>query len=156
MALALASAVNAQILNDILDGTYIPSKSSELSTPLLLTLSPQNGTPYEVLTLRLENVSPDIKVGDEFYPGDDQVVVLYSEQSGDETLYLPLYEKGVYTIFCLDENGNNVGEQVSIFVNERFLQGLIDQGYAEKSNGLITSTKPLRIGREDPEFVSFN
>jgi hypothetical protein len=150
IALALASAVNAQVLNDILDGFYVPSKSSELSTPLLLTMSPQNGTPHEVLVLLITNGNPDGGTGNEFDPGEDAQIF------GGDVLRLPIFEKGVYTICCLDEDGNNVGEQVSIFVNDNFVQGILETGYAEKRNSLIVSTRPLRIGRDNPEFVSFN
>lgn len=156
IALALASTVNAQILNDILDGAYIPSKSSELNTPLLLTMNPQNGTPDEVLVLMINSVSPDAGTGNEFDPGENQDVVLYASFSGDDVLCLPLFQEGVYTICCLDSNGNNVGEQVTIFVNEKFVDGIVTAGHAEKKDNLIVSNRPLRIGRDQPGFISFN
>lgn len=156
LAIALATVSNAQSLNDILDGVYIPSESSELSTPLLLTMEPQSGTPYEVLVLRLNDVSPDKLYKRGFDPSQSEDVMLYAEFLGGDVLSLPLFQKGAYTIFCLDENGDNVGERVSILVNENFVQGVIDSGYAEKRSSLIVSTRPLRIGRDMPAFVSFN
>lgn len=156
LAIALATVSNAQSLNDILDGVYIPSASSELSTPLLLTMNPQNGTPYEVVVLRLDDVSPDKLYEGGFDPSQSENVIEYVSFFGGEVLSLPLFQKGVYTIFCLDEFGNDVGERVSILVNENFVQGIIDSGYAEKRNSLIVSTRPLRIARDVPAFVSFN
>lgn len=156
LAIALATVSNAQSLNDFLDGVYIPSASSELSSPLLLTMEPQNGTPHEVLVLRLNDLSPDRLYPQGFDPSQSEDVMLYAEFLGKDVLSLPLFQKGVYLIFCLDEDGNNVGERVSILVNENFVHGVIESGYAEKRSSLIVSTRPLRIGRDMPAFVSFN
>ena len=155
-ALALASVVNAQSLNEILDGVYAPSESSELSSPLLITMEPQSGAPDEVLVLLLNDVSPDKLYTEGFDPSQSKDVILYADFLGGENLSLPLFEKGAYLILCLDEEGNNVGERLSILINENFVQGVIDAGYAEKRNSLIVSTRPLRIGRDTPAFVSFN
>jgi len=156
LAIALATVSNAQSLNEILDGVYVPSTSSELSTPLLLTMNPQNGKPQEVLVLRLDDVSPDKLYEGGFDPSQSEDIIIYASFIDGEVLALPLFQKGVYTILCLDEFGNYIGERVSILVNEKFIQGIIDSGYAEKRNSLIVSTRPLRIGRDVPAFVSFN
>ena len=156
LAIALATVSNAQTLNSILDGVYAPTEENALSTPLLLSMKPQNGTPHEVLVIRAEGINPDSIFGDVLDPNIGTALNVYTAFNGDEVLALPLFEKGVYTIFCLDENGGNVGEQVHIVVNENFIQGVIDTGYAEKRSSLIVSTRPLRIGRDRTDFVSFN
>jgi hypothetical protein len=57
---------------------------------------------------------------------------------------------------CLDEDENNVGEQVSIVVNDNFVSSLKTQGYVKDGQSMAVSIKPLRIGRDRSEFVSFN
>lgn len=156
IALALASSVNAQILNDILDGTHNPFGSVELSSTVLLTLSPQNGIPNEVVVFKIADFDPSLIYESGMNPSTSKDVRIYASIGGTETVTLPLYEEGVYSIICIDSNNNYVGEGVSIVVNENFISGLLRLGYAEKRNGLVVSTKPLRIGRDESEFVSFN
>ena len=156
LAIALASVSNAQSLNDILDGVYEPPVDSELSTPLLLSMVPQNGTPFEVLVIRVADANPDSLYENGINPSLSNDLQLYAVFNGAEELTLPLFESGVYSIVCLDSLQNNVGEGTTVIVNENFLQGLVDTGYAQKRNSLVVSTKPLRIGRDNPEFVSFN
>lgn len=156
LAIALATVSNAQSLNSILDGVYAPTGQTALSTPLLLSMKPQNGTPHEVLVIRVEGISPDSTFDDGLNPSLGTGFDVYTVFNGADVLALPLFEKGIYSIVCLDEEGNNVGEGVTIVVNENFIQGVIDTGYAEKRSSLIVSTRPLRIGRDVTEFVSFN
>jgi hypothetical protein len=101
-------------------------------------------------------MNPDSIFGDVLDPNLGTSLETYTVFHGADVLALPLFEKGIYTILCLDEDGNNVGEGVHIVVNENFIQGVIDTGYAEKRSSLIVSTRPLRIGRDRTEFVSFN
>ena len=81
---------------------------------------------------------------------------MYAVFNGAESLVLPLFEAGVYVIMCLDEDENNVGERVSIVVNDNFVTSLKRQGYAKDGQSMAVSIKPLRIGRETGAFVSFN
>ena len=156
LAIALATVSNAQSLNSILDGVYAPTEKNALSTPLLLSMKPQNGIPHEVLVILVVGMNPDSIFGDVLDPNLGTSLETYTVFHGADVLALPLFEKGIYTILCLDEDGNNVGEGVHIVVNENFIQGVIDTGYAEKRSSLIVSTRPLRIGLDRTEFVSFN
>lgn len=156
LAIALATVSSAQTLNDILDELYVPSDSTELSIPLLLTMVPQNGTPYEVLVIKENDVDPDGIYSVSLPTSETNDLTLYASFIGSDTLKLPLFEKGVYTIACLDKAGDKVGENTTILVNENFIQGVLETEYATKRNGLVVSTKPLRIGRDRAEYVSFN
>ena len=121
LALAVATISNAQSLNEILDRLYVPSDSTELSISLLLTMVPQNGIPHEVLVITENDVDPD-----DIYPvcllaSETEDLTLYANFFGSDTLRLPIFEKGVYTIVCLDEDGDKVGENATILVNENFI-----------------------------------
>ena len=45
---------------------------------------------------------------------------------------------------------------LTIVVNDNFVTSLKRQGYAIDGQSMAVSTKPLRIGRDRSEFVSFN
>ncbi len=59
LSFALAQFANAQILEDILDGKHIPNLEKELTQPVLLSMAPQSGIPYEVVVILLGDFDPD-------------------------------------------------------------------------------------------------
>jgi len=154
--IALSHLANCQILEDILDGTHIPNTEKELAQSMLLSMAPQSGIPYEVFVMLLGDFDPDSLYNEGMNPGLSKDIQLYAVFNGTESLVLPLFEAGVYVIMCLDEDENNVGERVSIVVNDNFVTSLKRQGYAKDGQSMAVSIKPLRIGRDRSEFVSFN
>ena len=154
--IALSHLANCQILEDILDGTHVTNTEKELAQPMLLSMAPQSGIPYEVLVMLIGDFDPDSLYNEVINPQLSEDIQLYAVFNGAESLVLPLFEAGVYVIACLDEDENNVGEQVTIVVNDNFVTSLKRQGYAIDGQSMAVSTKPLRIGRDRSEFVSFN
>ena len=154
--IALSHLANCQILEDILDGTHVPNTEKELAQPMLLSMAPQSGIPYEVFVMLLGDFDPDSLYNEGMNPGLSKDIQLYAVFNGAESLVLPLFEAGVYVIMCLDEDENNVGERVSIVVNDNFVTSLKRQGYAKDGQSMAVSIKPLRIGRDRSAFVSFN
>ena len=57
--IALSHLANCQILEDILDGTHVPNTEKELAQPMLLSMAPQSGIPFEVLVILLGDFDPD-------------------------------------------------------------------------------------------------
>lgn len=156
LCIATVQYANCQILEDILDGKHVPNTEKELAQPLLLSMAPQSGIPYEVLVMLLGDFDPDSLYNEGMNPKLSENIQLYAVFNGAESLVLPLFEAGVYSIVCLDENENYVGEGVTIVVNDNFVTSLKRQGYATDGQSMAVSTKPLRIGRETTEFISFN
>lgn len=154
--IAISHLASCQILEDILDGTHVPNTEKELAQPMLLSMAPQSGIPYEVFVMFLGDFDPDSLYNEGMNPGLSKDIQLYAVFNGAESLVLPLFEAGVYVIMCLDEDENNVGERVSIVVNDNFVTSLKRQGYAKDGQSMAVSIKPLRIGRETGAFVSFN
>ena len=156
LSIAITQVTYGQILEDILDGVYTPNPDTELTQPLLLSMSPQSGVPYEVVVMLLKDFNPDSLFNQGMDPSLSNEIELYAVFKGTEQLHLPLFEAGVYCIVCLDEDDNYVGERVSIVVNDRFVTGLKQRGYAKPGQSMVVSTQPLRIGREVGAFVSYN
>ena len=156
LCLGISQLANCQILEDILDGVHTPNSEMELTQPLLLSMAPQSGIPYEVLVMLIGDFDPDSLYNEGMNPQLSEDIQLYAVFKGAESLVLPLFEAGVYSIVCLDEDDNYVGEGVSIVVNDNFVTSLKRQGYAKDGQSMAVSTKPLRIGRETGAFVSFN
>jgi hypothetical protein len=154
--IAISHLANCQILEDILDGVHTPDPEMELTQPLLLSMAPQSGIPHEVLVMLLGDFDPDSLYNEVMNSQLSEDIQLYAVYNGAEQLVLPLFEAGVYVIVCLDEDENNVGEQVSIVVNDNFVSSLKTQGYVKDGQSMAVSIKPLRIGRDRSEFVSFN
>ena len=156
LSIAVTQLTYGQILEDILDGTHVPNTEKELAQPMLLSMAPQSGIPYEVLVMLIADFDPDSLYNEGMNPQLSEDIQLYAVFNGAESLVLPLFEAGVYSIVCLDEDENYVGEGVSIVVNDNFVTSLKRQGYAQDGQSMAVSTKPLRIGRETGAFVSFN
>jgi len=154
--IALSHLANCQILEDILDGTHVPNTEKELAQPMLLSMAPQSGIPFEVLVILLGDFDPDSLYTDGMNGKLSEDLQLYAVFEGAETLHLPLFEAGVYSIVCLDEEENYVGEGVSIVVNDQFVDRLKGQGYLQDGESMAISTSPLRIGREEGAFICFN
>ena len=154
--IALSHLANCQILEDMLDGTHVPNTEKELAQPMLLSMAPQSGIPYEVLVMLIGDFDPDSLYNEGMNPKLSEDIQLYAVYNGAEQLVLPLFEAGVYSIVCLDEDENYVGEGVTIVVNDNFVTSLKRQGYAKDGQSMAVSTKPLRIGRETVAFISFN
>jgi len=156
LSFALAQFANAQILEDILDGKHIPNLEKELTQPVLLSMAPQSGIPYEVVVILLGDFDPDSLYTDGMNGKLSEDLQLYAVFEGAETLHLPLFEAGVYSIVCLDEEENYVGQGLSIVVNDQFVDSLKGQGYLQDGESMAISTSPLRIGREKGAFICFN
>ena len=154
--IAISHLANCQILEDILDGKHIPDVQNELIQPLLLSMSPQSGIPHEVVVMLLGDFDPDSLYNEGMNPQLSEDIQLYAVFNGAEQLVLPLFEAGVYSIVCLDEDDNYVGEGVTIVVNDNFVSSLKTQGYVKDGQSMAVSIKPLRIGREATAFISFN
>jgi len=150
-----------QTLNDILDGVIEVNQEQALNTPLLQTMTPQNGTPSEVVVWRLEGVDhndPNCFWG--AFPSmtpDDALPVMYAfYPAPSDTVECFFFEEGAYLIICLDDNGERMGEDTMIMLNENFIINGEETGYYEQQSGLTSSIRPLRIGRDQSEFVCFN
>lgn len=157
----ISLATFGQTLNDILDGVTEVNQELALNTPLLQTMAPQNGTPAEVVVWKLEGVNhndPNCFWGD--FPSmtpDEALPVMYAfYPAASDTVECLFFEEGAYLIICLDEDGERVGEDTMIMLNEHFVMNGLETGYYEQQNGLTDSIKPLRIGRDQSEFVCFN
>ena len=85
----------------------------ELAQPMLLSMAPQSGIPYEVLVMLIGDFDPDSLYNEGMNPQLSEDIQLYAVFNGAESLVLPLFEAGVYSIVCLDEDENHVGEGVS-------------------------------------------
>lgn len=59
LSLAIAQFASGQILDDILNGVHNPNPDQELTQPLLLSMAPQSGIPYEVLVILIADFAPD-------------------------------------------------------------------------------------------------
>ena len=154
--IAISHLANCQILEDILDGVHTPNPEMELTQPLLLSMAPQSGIPFEVLVILIGDFDPDSLYTGGMNPKLSKDLQLYAVFEGSEKLDLPLFEAGVYSIVCLDEDENYVGEGVTIVVNDNFVTSLKRQGYAKDGQSMAVSIQPLRIGREATAFISFN
>ena len=73
-------------------------------------MAPQSGIPYEVVVILLGDFDPDSLYTDGMNGKLSEDLQLYAVFEGAETLHLPLFEAGVYSIVCLDEEENYVGE----------------------------------------------
>lgn len=158
---AVSTTSFGQTLNDILEGIVEVNPATALATPVMQTMAPQNGTPDEVIVWKLNGVdhnNPNCFDGE--FPSltpDEALPELYAYYpQGRDTLELIIFEEGAYIILCLDSEGNNMGESVIIMMNENFVNDGINTGYYEQLGGLTNSIKPLRVGRDQPEFVCFN
>ena len=96
---------------------------------------PERNALLEVLVIRVADANPDSLYENGINPSLSNDLQLYAVFNGAEELTLPLFESGVYSIVCLDSLQKpllNVGEGTTVIVNENFLQGLVDTGYAQK------------------------
>ena len=150
-----------QILNDILEGIVEVNPAYSMATPVMQMMAPQNGTPAEVEVWLLQGVNhndPNCFDG-EFPPltSEEALPELYAYYpQGRDTLELIIFEEGAYLIECLDREGNSMGESVIIMMNENFIDDGLKTGFYQQFVGHTQSIKPLRIGRDKPEFVCFN
>jgi len=157
----ISLATFGQTLNDILDGVTEVNQELALNTPLLQTMAPQNGTPVEVEIWLLRGVNHnDPNCFENDFPGmtsEEARPVLYAfYPAASDTVECLFFEEGAYLIVCLDGEGGRVGEDTMIMLNENFVVDGLETGYYEQQSGLTNSIKPLRIGRDQPEFVCFN
>ena len=150
-----------QTLNDILDGTSQPDPSLAFESFIMQTMVPQNGTPDEVEVWKCNGIDHNnpncfdgsfpIMSSEEYLP---ELYAYYPQ--GRDTLELPIFEEGAYLIQCLSSSGEPMGKATTIMMNDNFITDGFDTGYYGYENGLVVSTKPLRIGRDQTEFVCFN
>lgn len=163
LAIFLATTIpsSGQILNDILDGTIRPDPSLEFESFIMQTMVPQNGTPDEVVVWKCNGIDHndpncfDDEIPDISSDGLEPVMYAFYPQ-GRDTLELPIFEEGAYLIQCLSSSGDEMGKTTLIMMNDNFITNGFDTGYYGYENGLVVSTKPLRIGRDQTEFVCFN
>lgn len=158
---AISNFTFGQTLNDILDGVTEVNQEMALNTPLFQIMVPQNGTPAEVVIWKLEGVNhndPDCFSGD--FPSmssDEALPVMYAfYPAASDTVECLFFEEGAYLIVCLDNNGERVGEDTMIMLNEQFVMNGLETGYYQQQSDVTDSIKPLRIGRDRTEFVCFN
>jgi hypothetical protein len=156
LSLAIAQFTSGQILEDILDGVHIPNPDLELTQPLLLSMAPQSGIPYEVLVILIADFDPDSAYTQGMNAKLSNDLQLYAVFDGAKTLHLPIFEAGVYCILCLDEDENYVGEDVTLVVNDQFVTSLKEQGLLQDGQSMATSTSSLRIGRGNGALICFN
>lgn len=157
----ISLATFGQTLNDILDGVTEVNQELALNTPLLQTMAPQNGTPAEVVVWKLNGVDHnDPNCFNDDFPvmtSEEADPVMYAfYPAASDTVECLFFEEGAYLIICLDSDGVRVGDDTLIMLNENFVTDGLETGYYEQQNGLTDSIKPLRIGRDQPEFVCFN
>lgn len=150
-----------QILNDILDGSSQPDPSLAFESFIMQTMVPQNGTPDEVVVWKCNGIdhnNPNCFDGSfPIMSSEESLPELYAYYpQGRDTLELPIFEEGAYLILCLSSSGDEMGESTLIMMNDNFITNGFDTGYYGYKNGLVVSTKPLRIGRDQSEFVCFN
>jgi len=150
-----------QTLNDILDGTTQPDPSLAFESFIMQTMVPQNGTPDEVVVWKCNGIDHNDPncFNDEILDmsSDDLDPVMYAfYPQGRDTLELPIFEEGAYLIQCLSYSGTPMGESTIIMMNDNFIDNGFDTGHYGYENGLVVSTKPLRVGRDQTEFVCFN
>ena len=149
-----------QILNDILDGTSQPDPSLAFESFIMQTMVPQNGTPDEVVVWKCKGIDHNDPncFNDILDMSSDEIdPVMYAfYPQGRDTLELPIFEERAYLIQCLSSSGNEMGKTTLIMMNDNFITNGFATGYYGYENGLVVSTKPLRIGRDQTEFVCFN
>lgn len=158
---AISTTSFGQTLNDILQGIVEVNPATALANPLWQKMAPQNGVPDEVLVWKLNAIDhndPDCYNGD--FPAtrrEDAGAELYAYYpQGRDTLELIIFEEGTYMIQCLNKNGSSAGEPTIIMMNENFISHGLNAGYYQQFIGFTQSLKPLRIGRDNSEFVCFN
>tara|TARA_R100001510_G_C7638852_1_gene196653 strand:- start:278 stop:769 length:492 start_codon:yes stop_codon:yes gene_type:complete len=156
LAITLASVTNAQSLNSILDGDYVPTDSSALSIPILLSMSPQNETPHNVLIIRAYGINPDSTFVGGLNLEDATRLEEYGFFDYDERLMVPFFERGVYSVECLDSNGEKSSEGVTIVINEKFIEAVVENEWAEQRGTMLVSTNSLKIGLDSGRSVFFN
>jgi len=158
---AISTTSFGQTLNDILEGSREVNPVTAMATPVMQMMVPQNGTPDEVMIWKLNGINHN---DTECF--HDQLPAMSAEEiqpelyayypQGRDTMEVIIFEEGAYLILCTDRDGNSVGESTLIMMNANFVDNGINTGYYEQLGGVTNSIKPLRIGRDQPEFVCFN
>lgn len=132
----------------------------DLNIPIIQSMAAQSGSPSKIVIHRAENIREYLDLPTWFVNKKapnylDKQFELFSVIDGADSVDIRIDKSGVYFIDCIDETTRKMGETTVIVVNERFATALIDYGYSEKQNGVITSLIPLRIGSKENRLIEF-
>ena len=163
-ALFIVSATSfSQSLNDILSGNAEVSPETALKHKVLEAMIPQNGTPDQVMVLRVNGINNEYPYCEEgvlpmdlmtYEEADFEMYATFNSPS--DTVLCPFFQKGTYLIMCVDSEMNSVGESLVIMMNDNFIEAGLSQGFYAVEGSVVYSKDPMRIGRDEPEFLCFN
>jgi len=163
-ALLIMSATSfSQSLNDILSGKVEVNAETALKHSVLEAMIPDVGTPDQVAVFRVNGIDVDFPYcGEGVLPMD---LMTYEEadfemyatfRSPSDTVFCPFYEKGTYLIMCFDADTNELGKSLVIMMNDSFIEAGLSQGFYGVDGDVVYSKDPMRIAREQAEFLCFN
>ena len=163
-ALLIMSATSfSQSLNDILSGKAEVSAETSLKHTVLEAMVSENGTPDQVAVFKVNGINNDFPYcGNGVLPMD---LMTYEEadfemyasfRASSDTVFCPFYEKGTYLIICFDADMNELGESLVVMMNDNFINAGLSQGFYSINNNIVRSNDPMRIARDEPEFLCFN
>ena len=163
-ALLIMSATSfSQSLYNIVSGKAEVSSETALKYPVLETMILENGTPDKVVVFKINGINVDFPYCEsgelpmDLMTYEEADFEVYAEfRPPSDTVLCPFYEKSTYLIMCLDADMNKLGESLVIMMNDNFIDAGLSQGFYDLDGNVVHSTDPMRIARDEPEFLCFN